>query len=532
MAEEGAKHTNKNGVEELNLVQRLAEVGISLSAERNINALLEKIVDEAASFTHSDGVTLYLRQDNHLHFSISRNDTLKIRLGGVSGQPVSFPPVPMEESFVSAYAAIHKKTINIPDVYSSTEFDFTGPKKYDEQSGYRSQSMLVTPLLNHEEEVIGVLQLLNALDPATKNVIPFDTRSQKLAESLTSQAAVALNNFNLVKETEHLFESFLAVMATGLDARSKYTSGHVRRVAGLTMELAKALNETTDGAYQDHLFTDDDMSELRIAAWMHDIGKIVSPPHIMDKSVKLETIYDRSTLVKTRYQMLKALVERNASRKKLSLKEGGADRKELAQVDVELGEELVSIDNERDFVIGCNNPGEFMEDDKIQRLLDISTKEIDMDGERFRRLSDDEVKNLSIRKGSLTDEERKIMQDHIVVTIRMLEKIPFSRKLKFVPLYAGSHHECLDGTGYPKGLTASQMPVQSRMLAVTDLFEALTASDRPYKKAMPLEKVYAIMDGEAERGKLDPDLVKIMKEKNVYSRFLEMDKKGKYSVDI
>ena len=337
------------------------------------------------------------------------------------------------------------------------------------KSGYRSKSMLVTPLLNHEEEVIGVLQLLNAIDPETNQVIPFDTRSQKLAESLTSQAAVALNNFNLVKETEHLFESFLAVMATGLDARSKYTSGHVRRVAGLTMELAKALNETTDGAYKDDLFSDDDMSELRIAAWMHDIGKIVSPPHIMDKSVKLETIYDRSTLVNTRYQMLKAMAERNALQKKLTLKEKNAARKDLARIDMELSEELDSITKERDFVIGCNNPGEFMEDDKIQRLLDISTKEIEMDGERSRRLSDDEVKNLSIRKGSLTDEERKIMQDHIVVTIRMLEKIPFSRKLKYVPLYAGSHHECLDGTGYPKGLTASQMPVQSRMLAVTDL---------------------------------------------------------------
>ncbi len=519
----------KESREDLSLLNRLAQIGISLSAERNIDALLEKIVDEASVFTNADGVTLYLVQDGVLHFSISHNNSLGTKFGGVTGKPISYPPVPMDPAFVSGYAAIHKETVNIPDVYKSTGFDFTGPKKYDEQTGYRSVSMLVTPLVNHENEIIGVLQLLNAIDPDTGQVTRFHEKFAVLAESLASQAAVALNNFNLVKETERLFESFLEVMATGLDARSKYTHGHVQRVAGLTMELAEAINETDIGPYADFKFTDMDQKELKIAALMHDIGKIVSPPHIMDKSVKLETIFDRARLLEERYELIEAQAKISGQERKIQLLSGGAASEE---VDKDLLAELEEIHKERDFVLSCNNPGEFMDPEKVDRLKLIADSEYERNGTRTKRLSEDEFLNLSIRKGSLNDEERQIMQDHIRVTIKMLDKIPFPRKFQSAPLYAASHHECLDGSGYPKGLTGEKMPVQSRMMCITDFLEALMATDRPYKKAMPIEKAFSILEGEASRGKLDMELIDILKKKQVFQRFIDKEKKGFYKKDL
>ena len=508
---------------DLSLVRRLADIGISLSAERDINTLLEKIVSEALSFTNADGATLYLVEDGRLSFCISKNISLKINLGGASGDPVDFEPVPMDSAFVSAYAAINRKTVNIPDVYSSTEFDFTGPKRYDERTGYRSVSMLVTPMMNHEDEVIGVLQLLNALDPKTGDVIPFDSRYVILAESLASQAAVAITNMRLIKETERLFESFLQVMVTALDARSKYTHGHVRRVAGLALELAKAVNEADSGPFSSVEFSDDELNELRIAGWMHDIGKIVTPQHVMDKSVKLETIFDRAELVRTRYELILAGARADYLEKKTRLSPGAVSGGDET-LERKYEEQKKAIEEERDFVLRCNNPGEFMDDGKLEKLREIASRFLTVNGHRIRRLSDDELKNLSIRKGSITEEEREIMNNHINVTIQMLGKIPFIRKLANVPLYAGSHHECLDGSGYPKGLSAEDLPIQSRILALADFFEALTASDRPYKKPMPVEKAYSIVQGEVDKGRIDGDLFRLFREKDVYSRFIKKDR--------
>ncbi len=519
-------------VESLPLLNRLAQIGISLSAERNMPALLEKIADEALSFTNADGVTFYLLEDNHLHFSVSVNLSLNTRTGGVTGTPTDFPPLPLDDSFVSAYAAIHKETVNVHDVYRSTGFDFTGPKKFDEKTGYRSVSQLAVPLKNNQDDVIGVLQLLNAIDPETKNIIPFDERATILAESLASQASVALSNFYLVKETEHLFESFLKVMAAGLDARSKYTHGHVRRVAGLTMELARAVNATTEGALADKHFSKADINELWIAGWMHDIGKIVSPPHIMDKSVKLETIFDRASLIATRYEFMKASERKSFAERKLALGQNSANSETLGRLELEEQKIIEELDSEKEFLLACNHPGEFMDDDKIERLSLIAGKTYVIEGKTCNRLSADELKNLSIRRGSLTDEERKIMQDHIVVTVRMLDNMSFPKKYKNAALYAGSHHECLDGSGYPKGLIGEEMPLQSRILAVSDFLEALMASDRPYKKPMPLEKALAILKNEVEKGKIDGDLIDLIEKEEVFQKFLERDKAGEFKVNF
>lgn len=504
---------------DINQIRRLIDIGISLSSERNLDGLLEKIVDGAIEITNADGCTLYLLKGAELHFTVSRNVSMNMKVGGMSGNAPTFPPVPLSPAFVSSYAAITRKTINVPDVYKSEEFDFTGPKKYDQATGYRSMSMLVTPLMDYQNEVIGVLQLLNAKDRRTGKVIPFDTKYAALAKSLASQAAVAISNVSLIRETERLFESLLEVMATAMDARSKYTHGHIRRVAELALEMAQAINETDTGPLAGVKFGPDEINELRIAAWMHDIGKIVSPQHIMDKSVKLETIYDRSDLIRTRYELILAQAKVEGFETIANLARSGAGDNALAEARAGLDKEIRELEDERDFVLHCNNPGEFMEDEKVERLRAISQKTFVMNGDRLPRLSEDELHNLSVKKGTLTAEERLIMQSHIDVTIRMLQKIPFSRKYKNVPLYAGSHHEHLDGSGYPNRLTAEQMPTQSRILCLVDFLEALTAPDRPYKKSIPLDTVYKILRGEVEKNHLDGDLLHVLEEKDVFGRF-------------
>jgi len=509
---------------ELTLVQRLADIGISLSAERDLPNLLEKIVEKALLFTGADGATLYLLENDHLVFTISRSISLGIKLGGPSGGPVTFDPVPLDKSFVSAYSAITKKSVNIPDVYESTKFDFTGPKKYDAKTGYRSKAMLVTPLLDHEDDVIGVLQLLNAVDTDTGEMGHFSGECERLAASLASQAGVAIQNFRLVRETERLFESFIEVMGAALDARSKYTHAHVSRVAGLAIELASAINEERAGPYAKSNFSDVELKELRIAGWTHDIGKIVTPQHVMDKSVKLETIFDRSELVKTRYFLLSAETRASFLEEEILMHDNGVSCEEIENFRKKRDEQIASINEEMDFVLRCNNPGEFMEDHKIERLKKIAEREIVLNGEPCRMISEDELKNLMIRKGSITEDERQIMRNHIDVTIKMLDKVPFVKKFRNAPFYAGTHHECLDGSGYPRGLTAKDLPLQSRIMALVDFFEALTADDRPYKKGMSLEKAYQIIQSEVDGGKLDGDLFHVFKEKRVYERFSKKDK--------
>lgn len=521
MAVAGDLNEKKVGSSELDLIQGLADIGISLSMERDLPKLLEKIVEEAIAFTGADGATLYLLEGEELIFTISRSVSLGIKLGGPSGDPVTFKPVPLDKSFVSAYAVIMKETVNIPDVYESTKFDFTGPKKYDANTGYRSRSMLVTPLLDHEGEAIGVLQLLNAIDPVSGEPGPFPETCVVLAASLASQAAVAILNFRLVKETERLFESFLEVMGTALDARSKYTHGHVQRVAGLAFELALAINEDVDGYYANVKFSDVELKELRIAGWTHDVGKIITPQHVMDKSVKLETIFDRGELVKTRYLLLAEETKTSFLEKEIEMLKGRASEDEIKKLNKKCDETIVAMAEERDFVLKCNNPGEFMEDAKIERLKKIAEGTVVINGETRHIISDDELKNLMIRKGSITEDERSIMQDHINVTIKMLEKVPFVKKFKNAPFYAGTHHEHLDGSGYPRGLTAKDLPVQSRILALVDFFEALTAADRPYKKAMPLEKALSIIQFEVDGGKLDGNLFNLFKEKDVNAKYFE-----------
>lgn len=484
--------------EQLGHIRQLTRIGIALSAERNINRLLEMIVDEARRYTHADGGTLYIVSDDEmvLQFAIVQNDTLNVRMGGTSGK-ITWQPVMLKShdgspnyANVSAYAAISGEVVNIPDVGNARGFNFEGTRKFDTETGYRSRSMLVVPMRNHENDIIGVLQLLNALDTVTGKVITFSLESQRMTESLASQAAVALSNNRLIYDLENLLESFIRTVATAIDEKSAYTGGHVKRVADLTIAIARKINEVTEGPYADVYFNEDQMKELRIAAWLHDVGKITTPGYIIDKATKLETICDRIEILKTRFEVIKRdhqieLLKRGIVRERNS--EGGVI---LAEDD----EFIKALEEDLNFLVTANVGGEYMADEMIKRLKSIARRQYVLDGKLQPLLSDNEIYNLSIRRGTLTEEERGTINNHAVVTYNMLSQLSFSKKLRHVPDYAAAHHEKLDGAGYPSGLKGDQVPLQSRILALADVFEALTAKDRPYKKGKTLSEAMKIME--------------------------------------
>lgn len=502
-------------------LQRLNEIGSALSVERDLNRLLERILQEARGFTHADAGTLYLLYDDHLHLEIVQNDTLRSFVGGRQGA-INLPPrVPMTKGSASGYAAVTAETLNIEDVYTDEVYRFEGPKQYDRTSGYRTQSMLVVPMRDRDDQTIGVLQLLNATDPQTDKPVAFSSADQAVLQSLASQATVAINNVRLIHETEQLFESFVQVMATALDERSAYTGGHVRRVMEMAMVVAETVNEVTEGPFAAVGFSAEEMNELRIAAWMHDIGKITQQEWIVDKPTKLTTIYDRIDLLRTRMDFIRSATENELLRRKVELLEAG--RPVPAQLDEEYGRRIELIADESRFLERVNEPGEFMEKEDLARLREIASKTFPVsDGEQT-YLTDDELENLSIRKGSLTQDEFQKIKDHASMSIKMLGQIPFTRKLSQVPAIAGAHHEKLDGSGYPLGLKAEEIGLQARILALVDMFESMSADDRPYRaRPIPREMILRFLNEDGDKNLIDKDLVELFIDRELYLKLDEI----------
>jgi len=497
-------------------LEQLNAIGASLSAERDINRLLESILAAAKTITRADGGTLYrVAEDKTLRFEIVRTTSLKYYLGGTSGNPVPFYPIQLykdgkpNHSMVAAHAALTGKTVNIPDAYTAEGFDFSGTRAFDSKTGYRSQSFLTVPMRNHEHETIGVLQLINARDPRSGQIAAFSASDQRLAESLASQAAVALTNRMLINQLEQLFESFINLINSAIDEKSPYTGGHCQRVPQLTMMLAEAVNDTREGPLRDFQMTEKDRYELKIAGLLHDCGKVTTPVHVVDKATKLETIYDRIHLIDTRFEVLKRDLEILALKREISADEARA--------------RLARLEEDRKFLQCCNVGGERMKDEDIARVKRIAAyRWRDVEGRDAPFLTDDEVKNLTIRAGTLTDDERKVINHHIVATIKMLEALPWPRHLTKVPEYAGGHHERMDGKGYPKGLTREQMSVQARCMGIADIFEALTAKDRPYKKGKTLSESLEILGRMRLNNHVDPDLFDVFVRRKVYRRYAEM----------
>ena len=507
--------------DKLRRLELLLRVGVALSAETDTNRLLETILLEAKELTRADGGTLYLRQDeDSLHFAIMRTDSLGIAIGGTTGRPTTLPPIPLRDPdsgapnnrHIASYAALRKQSVNIPNAYDTTRFDFSGTKAFDARNGYRSVSFLTIPMLDAAGHVAGVLQLINSRDAKTNEVVPFDDLDQQTVEVLASQAGVSLQNKLLRDAQRDLLESFIKMIASAIDAKSDYTGGHCERVPVITEMLTRAACDAKTGPFAEFSLNDSEWYELRIAAWLHDCGKVVTPVHVMDKSKKLETINDRIDTVRARFEVLL----RDARLKAYEREKAGDD---AATVASELTQELATLRDDLAFLEKTNFGGEFLSREGQERIKRIAERTLEMNGERVPLLTAEEVQNLSISRGTLTEKERLVINAHMVHTVNILNALPFPPQLRRVPEYATGHHEKMDGTGYPRGVYAGDMSVPARIMAVADVFEALTAMDRPYKQPKKLSEVMFIMGKMKEQHHLDPDVFDLFITSGIYRKY-------------
>jgi HD-GYP domain-containing protein (c-di-GMP phosphodiesterase class II) len=509
------------------LIEELTDIGIALSAERNTSRLLELILDQAQRLSGADGGTLYLATERHtLRFEILHTGSLGLRLGGPSGGTVTLPEVPLRNDkgepnlrMVAARAALTGQTVNIADIRTAgAEFDFSGTLEFDARTGYHSQSFLTVPMTNHEGEVIGVLQLLNAIDSGTGEVGPFSDATQRLVEALASQAAVALTNKQLIDAQKQLFDALIQLIANAIDEKSPYTAGHCRRVPVLTQLLAEAACRVQSGPLADFSMTEDERYELNVAAWLHDCGKITTPEYVVDKATKLQTIFDRIELVKLRLECLRRDARIRALEGQLQGLGGSSD----VAGDEEYRQVCARLDVAREFLERVNLGGEFLEESAAMEVRELAALRWEaVDGSRQPLLQEEEVANLLVARGTLNDGERAVINNHVTVTIKMLESLPYPRHLKRVPEYAGGHHERMDGSGYPNRLTRAQMSIPARMMAIADIFEALTARDRPYKQPMSLSKSLEILGRMRLANHVDGDLFDVFVAEGVYQRYAQ-----------
>jgi HD-GYP domain-containing protein (c-di-GMP phosphodiesterase class II) len=522
------------------LLKELTDIGVALSAEKDHSRLLEIILLKAMEVTNADGGSLYTHtEDKRLKFEIMLTKSLGVHKGGTSDEEIEFYPISLyrddgsaNKQMVAAWAAISGETVNIEDAYTSEQFDFSGTRNFDEKTGYRSMSFLTVPMTNHENELIGVLQLINAQDPESDDVIPFSEFDQQVVESLTSQAAVTITNRSLIDAQKQLFDALIQLIADAIDEKSPYTAGHCRRVPVLTNMLADAACAMDSGPLKDFQMTELEKYELEVAAWLHDCGKITTPEYVVDKGTKLETIFDRIHLVDHRFEILKRDAEIEALRR--LAKEAKGKEIDLKN-DAVYQQRLRWVEDSRTFIRNCNIGGEAISDEQTSRIDEIAKQMLlAPSAEEEPLLSTEETQNLKIGRGTLSVREREIINNHVSVTIKMLESLPYPKHLRRVPEYAGGHHEKMDGTGYPNRLTGKDMSLQARMVAIADVFEALTASDRPYKKAMPLSQSLKILGQMKLDGHIDPDLFDIFVQDKIFLKYAHehLDEKQIDDVDL
>lgn len=502
--------------------RRLIDIGIALSAERDHARLQEQILLEAKDIAAADGGSLYLMtEDDRLRFAIMRTDSLGIALGGTTGREIPFEALPLHDEAgrpnhqnVATHVALSGKTSNIRDAYDEEDFDFAGTKAFDEKNGYRSRSFLTVPLKNKAGVVTGVLQLINVVDPATGEADAAAPDVVEIVEALASQAAVSLENQQLLQAQKDLFDSFIRLIAKAIDAKSPYTAGHCQRVPVIAEMLADAACRATDGPFAEFDLGEDARYEFHLAAWMHDCGKITTPEHVVDKATKLETVHDRIAEVVTRLEVLKRDAEIAALRGA-----GAGDRLDASGLEA-LRRTLAELDEHRAFLERVNVGGEVMRTEDRERVEELARLSWHgPDGAPRPLLTDEEAANLCIGRGTLNESERKVIQDHVSWTYELLTQLPFPRHLSRVPEIAGGHHEAVDGSGYPRGLGGDELDVPTRILAIADVFEALTAADRPYKPAKPLSESLGIMARMVAAGHVDGDLFALFLREGIHQRY-------------
>jgi HD-GYP domain-containing protein (c-di-GMP phosphodiesterase class II) len=484
----------------------LLDVGKAMASERNLDRLLQLILDEVTRVMEAERSSLFLvdRERNELWSKIAQGlevREIRIKIGmGISG-----------------YVAQTGKTVNIPDAYADPRFN----QETDRRTGYRTRNILCAPMRNKHEEVIGVLQVLNKLDGA------FTAEDEDLLLALSSQAAVAVENAILYEDIQKLFEGFIKASVYAIESRDPATSGHSERVAVLTIGLAENVDRSDVGPYAAASFSPEDMRELRYASLLHDFGKVGVREPVLVKANKL---YEPDLeIVKARFKFVKKAVESEFLLRKLSLALtlGPKAEEELAALDKEMERKLAEVDDQFAFILEANKPT-VLAKGGFERILEIAANTYaDADGSFQPYLFTKETENLSIARGSLNLQERLEIESHVTHSFRFLRQIPWTKDLRRVPTIAYAHHEKLDGTGYPNSLRTDDIPLQAKMMAVCDIYDALTAADRPYKRAIPPEKALDILGFEVKDGHLDAELVRIFTESNTWKLSLPLRPGGK-----
>lgn len=473
----------------------ITDIGIALSAEKDFGVLLELILNKVMELTRCDGGTLYLLNENHLDFHVMCTRSIGFYQGN-KGNPCTLPPVPLTRGSVSALSVLEEKTIIIDDVYSCQEYDLTGPIRYDKMTGYHTQSILVVPIKERFGEIIGVLQLINAQNEDGE-VVPFLEKYIRIVESVASQAAVTIENMRYLESIRELFQSFVRVLSTAIDERTPYNENHTRNMVKYGEKFIDYLNHVSEEKTELPEFTPEHKREIIMSIWFHDIGKLVTPLEIMNKMTRLSK--EDEVSIAHRFETM---------RLKLRIREleGKMTKEELT--------DLMNQIQEAEELIARVNKAGFLPEETIEKLHELRAKTFtESSGDSFSWITEDELEKLSIRKGTLTAAERKIMEQHVVVTGKLLDQISFTPDLKHVRQWAAGHHEFLNGSGYPEHISGNDIPKEVRIITIIDIFDALVAADRPYKKGMPVEKALMILKDMAEReGKLDREFIELFEE--------------------
>ncbi len=514
-------------------VDLLISVGRTLMRERDIDSLLSRILFKAREVTGADAGSVYVVEgyaddpaENQLRFTVTQNDSMPLESEGFT--------LPITSRSIVGSCVLSSQSINIPDLYALGEpgsdnnpWGFKHDRRFDDSIGYQTRAMLTVPMISARNQVIGVIQLINKrargvtrlydAEDFDRRVVPFDDGAVELAEALASQAGIALENARLYDEVRRLFEGFVHASVTAIESRDPTTSGHSQRVADLTVGLARVVDRIDTGPYADVTFTFDQLKEIEYASLLHDFGKVGVREHVLVKPKKLYN--HEMDLVKERFNFIRKAIEAEQLDNKVRyLMEVSREEAamHLSALDKAAAEKLAEIDEFLAFIIKANEPS-VLERGGFERIAEIAARTFrDLSGAERPFLTDGEAAALQIPRGSLTPSERTAIEEHVVHTYHFLKQIPWGHSFRDVPEIAGAHHEKLDGSGYPSHKPASAIPVPARMMTISDIFDALTASDRPYKKAVPLDKALDILGYEVKAGKLDPVLLDVFVEAKVF----------------
>ncbi len=515
-------------------LHELNQIGIALSAEHDLDSLLELILQKSREITSADAGSLYLVEtipestadednffaDKQLRFKLSHADSLELSYNEFV--------MPIEKRSIAGFVALTGEPLNIEDAYEiSAGAEYSHNRSFDEKTGYRTKSILGIPMKTNKGEIIGVLQLINRKkhwraklttpEIIEDEIMPFDGTQVQLASSLASQAAVSIENTRLYEEIKNLFEGFIRASVLAIEQRDPTTYGHSERVATLSVGIAETVDKVAKGPYRDLKFNRNELQQIKYAGLLHDFGKIGVREHVLVKAKKLYPA--QLEIIKARFHYLKRAIELNYSKQKIRnfLRESRqAATRDGELLDVEFSERLHELDSYLEFILETNEPT-VLRQGGFEHLLEIAKLKYDDNIETIPYLKDDEVQLLSITRGSLSEEERREIESHVVHTYSFLKKIPWTKELKSVPEIAYAHHEKLDGSGYPLKLTGDEIPVQSKMMAIADIYDALTAWDRPYKKAMPADKALSILEYEVKDGHLDRELFRLFLDAKIYT---------------